>query len=698
MNKKKVASLLLVATIISQFTFSSITSVQAMEIPKEITNTFSNDMKNLIDKLEGENDPTKVREIVEDNIFNRSMPIEKVEEIIKQITNAAIGSFSAPGYDQAKTFLITPLMNLVWPYADNDYIWKAIKPQVQKMINNSLKDYDFGLKTQQINGIRNVCEDYIKWLNDEEKSPSEIKRKFTTLDSLFVQLLGQLKSQNNRGAHRTELLPIYTITANFNLIIVSDMVRHAEARGYDSSTINGYKRRLKERINEYTNYINTVYKEGLGKRIEDSKNVYAINGKGANGDLNDNNSRHVAEMTAKKQWNYVNDYKRFMQLNVLDFASMWQYMDPDIYDKNVSFQMSREIYSNIIGRQTGATNRESINFSRGGYQNGDYLGEFIGADIWSYDRIDRITPVYNRGNVGKNYWPYSLGGSGGTRRWLTGNGDVTDTGLSNPNSITKVVADAEIIPWGLHFDHETATGEENYGSWYHRVYGKPPAMKRTEYSYSNNKLSSINPLGTSTYPGNEINVSGFVFGFRPKRLTPANNVANNSISVFSSQKYLKKNGFTSQIEHMFGGNAMKTSKQGDSMTYSLNSLYNKKYKLRFRISCNTDSKLAVYSGESKIGEINVEKNNTGIQGEYGKYKIIDGLEIPLKEGANLIRIENANGGEVAISNIELNPTNITDDPSYIIDPESGEQQIDSRNTVTNESGVAVTVTVTRNYP
>ncbi|WP_251861339.1 insecticidal delta-endotoxin Cry8Ea1 family protein [Clostridium sp. Marseille-Q2269] len=652
MNKKKLMSLIISAVIGSQLILGTYNSIYAVDIPKEITNNLSTDVKNLLDQLKDEENPTKIREIVKDNIFDRNMPIESIEQVMKQFTSVAIGSFSAPGYDQAKNFIISPLMNLLWPNGDNDYLWKAMKPEIQKMINNSIKDYDFGLKTQQISGIRSVFEDYASWLGDENKSQSEIQRKFSTLDSLFVQLLGELKSENAQGAHKLELLPLYTVTANFHLVVVSDMVRHAEARGYDTNTVNGYKNRLKERISEYTNYIDTVYKEGLAKRIQDSSSIQAINGAGASGDLNDRDGNHQKEMTAKKQWNYVNDYKRFMQLYVLDFAALWQYMDPDMYNKNVNFQISREIYTDIVGRQVGVTDKNNINFSRGSYEDGDYLGEFVGADIWSYNRIDRFTPLYNRGNVGKNYWPYSLGGSGGARLWLTGNGDVTETGLNNPNPITKVAASAEIVPWGLHFDHKTATGEQNFGSW--RFGGNAPgAIKTTYYSYANNKLSSIHGLGIGNYPGGERNVSGLVFGFRPDTLTPANNLSENTISVFSSQKYLDKKGFSPQIEHILGGNAMKTSKQGDFMTYSLNSEKDGKYKIRLRVSSKTPSKLAVYVAGTKVGEINADATNTGVQGEYGKYQIVEGPEINLKAGANLVKIENANGGEFSVSNIEL---------------------------------------------
>lgn len=652
MNKKKLMSLIISAVIGSQLMLGTYNSIYAVDIPKEITNNLSSDVKSLLDQLKDEENPTRVREIVNDNIFSRNMPIESIEQVMKQFTSVAIGSFSAPGYNQAKSFIISPLMNLLWPNADNDYIWKAMKPEIQKMINNSIKDYDFGLKTQQIAGIRSAFEDYVKWLNDENKSPAEIQRKFSTLDSLFVQLLGELKSDNAQGAHKLELLPLYTITANFHLIVVSDMVRHAEVRGYDTNTINGYKNRLKERVSDYTNYIDTVYKEGLAKRIQESSSVQAINGAGASGDLNDRDGNHQKEMTAKKQWNYVNDYKRFMQLYVLDYAAMWQYMDPDIYNKNVNFQISREIYSDIVGRQVGTLDRNNISFSRGGYEDGDYLGEFVGADIWSYNRIDRFTPVYNRGAGSKNYWPYSLGGSGGAHLWLTGNGDPTETGLNNPNPITKVSASAEIVPWALRFDHKTAVGEQNFGSW--RFGGNGPgAIKTTYYSYANNKLSSIHGLGIGNYPGGEKNVSGLVFGFRPDTLTPANNLSQNSISVFSSQKYLEKQGFTPQIEHILGGNAMKTSKQGDSMTYSLNSEKDGKYKLRLRVSSKTSSKLAIYSNGTKVGEINAGVNDTGVQGDYGNYKVIEGPEIDLKTGANSVKIENANGGEFSVSNIEL---------------------------------------------
>jgi hypothetical protein len=241
-------SIILSGVIGSQLILGTFNSAYALEIPKDITSTLSDDMKNLLERLQSEENPAAIREIIKEDIFDRNMPIGKIESIMQQITNIAIGSISAPGYNQAKSFIISPLMNLLWPSVDNDYIWKAIRPEVQKMINNSIEDYDFGLKTNQIGGIRNLCEDYIKWLDDEQKSPSEIQRKFTALDSAFVNLLGEFKS-----THKVEQLPLYAITSNFHLILASDMVRNAEVRGYDTNTINGYKSRIKERITEYTN-------------------------------------------------------------------------------------------------------------------------------------------------------------------------------------------------------------------------------------------------------------------------------------------------------------------------------------------------------------------------------------------------------------------------------------------------------------
>ncbi len=644
MNKSKLMSIILSGVIGSQLILGTFNSAYALEIPKDITSTLSDDMKNLLERLQSEENPAAIREIIKEDIFDRNMPIGKIESIMQQITNIAIGSISAPGYNQAKSFIISPLMNLLWPSADNDYIWKAIRPEVQKMINNSIEDYDFGLKTNQIGGIRNLCEDYIKWLDDEQKSPSEIQRKFTALDSAFVNLLGEFKS-----THKVEQLPLYAITSNFHLILASDMVRNAEVRGYDTNTINGYKSRIKERITEYTNYVDQVYKEGLSKRIEDAKNVHAINGAGASGDLNDTNSEHAKEVTARKQWNFVNEYKRFMQLHVLDFTAMWQYMDPDIYDKNVNFQESREIYSDLVGRKVGVTDWNNISFPN---SDGGYVGEFVGGDMNSYDRIDRIRAYHNRG--AGDYKLYDDGGLGGAYGFLPGNGVVTEDGLKDSDPIIKVAAEAEIVTWGLRFNHKSGA-QQKFGSLNGQGPNKPATVRTTEFSYPDNKLSGMYSLGESNYAGGEVNISGLVFGFRPESLTPANNLSEESISVFSSQKYLEKSGFSSQIEHILGGNAMKTSKSGESMTYKLNSSKEKSYKVRYRISAKDESKITLYSENQKIKETSINETTTGSQGEYGKYEVVEGGIVNLKQGKNSIKIENSNGGQFSISNIELVP-------------------------------------------
>ncbi|GAA0741577.1 insecticidal delta-endotoxin Cry8Ea1 family protein [Clostridium oceanicum] len=644
MNKKKVASLLLVASIFSQITFSSITSVHAIEIPTSIEHSLNEQVDEIMEQLT-KNNVAAEREEVKNVLFGRTMPIEKTEEIIKKVVS--LGLNNAPGI--VGTFggkIGQPLMDMLWPYANQNYLWEKIRAEVEKIVGNKIADSRFQQVKNKLAGLKKATQEYIDWIeaaNEGKDVTDTMKNKLDSLDSLFTSELVQIGDIQNK-VYDVEFLPIYVQAANIHLMLLRDVVLNLERTNHTQDEINEYKLELNNKIKEYTNHCKNTYKKAIEKREKDALTVYK------------DNTAHdyvlnKGQMVPARRKNYVVKLENFMQRYVLDYVALWGYMDSNQYNKNVDVELSREIYSDIYGFQQNVTNFKNINFSRGGYTEGDYLGEFVAADIWNWTRIDAITPGYNRG-VGSNYQPYvRVGGSGGEAAALR-----VRNPNENPIEGVNVTTFGRETPHAMKFFFKDGSTFDA-GRYRHPTYTSDRKMHGEIVKYEGHKLSSINVLGSSNLRGLE-GISGVVFGFRPENLTPENNLKEGKISVFSSQKYITRDSFTTQREFLLGGNAMKTNTKDANMTYKFNSPKEGLYRVRYKVAAKTNSIISLSNAGQKIKDTTVNKTTDGTLGNYDTpYKVVDGPVVKLKNGKNDIKIGNANGGEFSISNIEFVPVN-----------------------------------------
>jgi hypothetical protein len=215
------------------------------------------------------------------------------------------------------------LLGILWPESSDD-VWGSIKTKVEALIQKKLAEYEYQVVCEDLVGLKNVSENYIKEVQHTNLDYQEIRSRYISAVSAFDLSEPHFKSQG----YEVLLLPLFTNMANIYISLLYDGVLYGKSWGWNSETYDDNKTKLIDKIAEYQQWVHTWY-------------TYAV----TNAKLVDK----AKEYRAASNWSCRNNIARGLEIQVKDISFYWRCYDPT---SNVYQQVpknTREIYSDLYG-------------------------------------------------------------------------------------------------------------------------------------------------------------------------------------------------------------------------------------------------------------------------------------------------------------------------------------------------------------
>ncbi|MES1973210.1 MAG: insecticidal delta-endotoxin Cry8Ea1 family protein [Pseudomonadota bacterium] len=383
-------------------------------------------------------------------------------EAAKTVVGAALGAIPYVGV------ALGAMVEIFWPSSKQD-VWGEIEAQVEALVDQKISALVWQQTIDTLTGLRNVLDDYIYAATHYQDDPAVISQKWNVANGLFLHDVPVFKSPG----YEFLLLPLFAQFANMHLLLQRDGAKFGATWGWTPSVVDGVTREITRTIASYLDYTNLVYVTALNVRTVSAP--YLPN--------------HT------QPYNYVNEFRREMQLTVLDYAIAWPYFDVVEYPDPVVVPVTREIYSQAVGTA------DDTGLSLPANPPTEPIRQIT---VWGWDRIDAVQVEYPAGGGPNGVTSTGRMGnsSGGSSNPPEGGVfDLAQTGqVVRATTLSGTILNAM---W-LTFENGVTTP---------RMGGRYPGGGETRFEYPGEILSSIKIMGVSRYYGS---ANCAVFGFKYK--------------------------------------------------------------------------------------------------------------------------------------------------------------------------------------
>ncbi|MBG9493446.1 hypothetical protein ABE54_11995 [Bacillus thuringiensis] len=287
---------------------------------------------------------------------------------------------------------------------DPTVLFQTFMAAAEQMIDEKLNDTVKSTAVTKLAGLKNNLTDLKTKLdtlkdNSDPKDTDELKKqvrdKFEAVHGLFRSDMPQFRV----ASYESILLPVYAQAANLHLIFLREaIIKGVSEWGFPQATIDKFydnptdKNGFKQLMEEYTTNCMSAYQQGLDKLATQSIDLctsdqsywnpayynqylflddlfsyatcqhslgdmsYGCGGGELKPICKNYNSRIYSKyMQSITNWNQYNDYVMSMQVTALDLVAMWPYWDPKVYPNGAKKELTREIYTDILGSPDGQT-------------------------------------------------------------------------------------------------------------------------------------------------------------------------------------------------------------------------------------------------------------------------------------------------------------------------------------------------------
>ncbi|HDX9707990.1 TPA: hypothetical protein ROY17_005805 [Bacillus thuringiensis] len=534
--------------------------------------------------------------------------------------------------------ILSTVLSLIWPgdLNPNQNPFELIKPQIENLIDEKISDYNQETLKTNFNAIKQNMKYLEQVLNkdtrSEDSSAAEARDRMRYIDQDFVRILELCKVKNLEVSS----LPLYAQVAQAHLMFTKYVLSHKNQFGLAPENVTTYKNFLHQRINEYTNYVEKTYQDGLTKVTEKAEKM---SDNEIYGPFSAGKGPDYYKYRATQKWNKINEYKRAMTLSALDFVALYPLADIDIYPGEIdtSQAYTREIHSDIVGQvasnrgndENQVTTLDEINQKM---KNREYPGTLNSVRLWTGDRVEALSESFTRPG-GQQYSSSIVGNTSSTApiRYLN---------IHSDDPITKMTARGQIALQRIGFGDENAHSENSFGVNLERG-------KNYSFDYEGQQLSDVKAFGMYKWPGFN-SVDAIVSSFIPIDVSANNPLNSTAITQISSQKFTEKTGNICSVdEPLNGSNALEFNSKGSSLKYKITAADAGTYKVRYRARINADVDL----------QLN-DQTATHISKKPETYGVYDGPTIHLQKGQNDITLTDVNGGNVGLDKIEFVPVDV----------------------------------------
>lgn len=361
-------------------------------------------------------------------------------------------------------WLVSGLLSLLWPETGEN-VWDEIEGQVEALISQKLADYEYRQVSEDLEGLKNVVQDYSQALKDSQGDTNYISEKFNVALGAFEAAKPHFMSEG----YEVLLLPLLAQMANMHLSLLRDGVLFGKGWGWTDRDVSDTQAKLTAQIWEHKNYSAQWYQTGLQNLPlpTDGRNL------------------------STRRWKVQNAYVRQMTLHVLDNSFYWPYFDPAANPRGVVLpkdgvilpKLTREIYSD----PQGTSDDNPI---------GVYAPpkrKITNLSVWGGSLIDAVQAAYG-GSWGPRMGNTSGGSNQPPRGW---NGAIPD---DNPIRVVGGQSGDVLNAMWFRFN----SGEQT--NWCGGLGGGP-----FYWGPSGHILTSVRIMGKSSYYGT---ADCAIFGFR----------------------------------------------------------------------------------------------------------------------------------------------------------------------------------------
>ncbi|PFE04918.1 insecticidal delta-endotoxin Cry8Ea1 family protein, partial [Bacillus cereus] len=218
--------------------------------------------------------------------------------------------------------------------SQSQFTWKQLMSAVEEMTDKAILEIKRADAVARWEGIQTLGRDYYQALCNLTTDPTNDQKKAAVRDT-FDDVEDYLKVSMpffRAQGFELQMLAMYTQAANFHLILLQNVVQYGTSWGFAQYEVDQYYSNaddignpgLVQLLAIYTDYCVQWYKTGLQQQYN-------------TGD-----------------WNKFNAFRRNMTIMVLDTVAVWPTYDPQSYEVPTKSQLSRTVYTDIVGN-TGGT-------------------------------------------------------------------------------------------------------------------------------------------------------------------------------------------------------------------------------------------------------------------------------------------------------------------------------------------------------
>ncbi|MED3539248.1 insecticidal delta-endotoxin Cry8Ea1 family protein [Bacillus toyonensis] len=253
----------------------------------------------------------------ESNLDRLSTPSSVQDAVVTSLNIFSyIFGFLDAGATSAGLGILGVLFGQFWP-SNNNAVWETFLRSVEELIAREIDIVERNRIMAQFDGLRNVMSNYngalIDWDGNRDNTAlqSEVRSRFDNADDAFALRIPEFRIKD----FEIQSLAVYAQAATLHLLLLRDAVVNGQLWGVDPVTTQRRYEKLVCLSGAYADHCTFFYRQGL------------------------------EELRGKGNWTAFNNYRRNMNIQVLDVISLFSNYDPRLYGNNTNTQLTREIFT-----------------------------------------------------------------------------------------------------------------------------------------------------------------------------------------------------------------------------------------------------------------------------------------------------------------------------------------------------------------
>lgn len=254
--------------------------------------------------------------------------------VIAAIAGVASAAFPPLGAVAGAFAILSLILDVLWPESESPVVWGEFAIAAEVLVGNKISNEIKRSADIQLRIVYSRLRDYQQAACNLQSNPNnEVYKQLIrdAFDDADDALKDTMKIFSREG-YELLLLLNYVQAANLHLLLLKDVVRFGVDWGFPPERVDQYYSNptnlgnpgMVQLLAEYTNHSTSLFWQGVREKEEQTRDYY---------------------------WNQekYDGYRSDMTMLVLDMLALWPTYDPHRYPYATEVQLTRNIYSTVIG-------------------------------------------------------------------------------------------------------------------------------------------------------------------------------------------------------------------------------------------------------------------------------------------------------------------------------------------------------------